>query len=905
MMGTTLQNSKQNTPFFPVAGIAAGLGGLQAIIKVLSHLPENAEMALVIIFETSPEYPESLPESLSQYTKIPVSEIIHTVHFTPNHIYIIPQESNLIVQDGDLALHQRTRIDKAEERFDLFFASLARVYNSAAVGIILSGSGFHGVEGFKSLSEIGAATIVQDPRTAGVRELPQSIISAGLADYVQAPYHIGQLLGKLSLCFANAVPHKEDAATEKESYELTGTILDILRMRTGVDFTQYNVHIVRRRIAYRMVSADKNSLNDYYAYIRHHGKEQDMLFDSLLIPVTGFFRDAGFYDSLTSAVLPYLVQNSINNSLRIWIPGCASGEQAYSVAISLHEFLIRSDNEQMQVEIFASDISVPGITKARRGIYSEQDIYQISGTRLQHYFTKTNDGYRVCDVIRNMCIFTVHDLVKGPALSEIDLVCCSNVLHYFNESNQNLALSALQYSLREKGLLCLGTSERLNVQNLFKNFGSGINVYSNNYTRSSTAIVTPEEGELKRNKFLDRYIRELESKNVELQLLKNELSDRQGQLSASSDLTQTIIQTMQEPLVLMDKYLIVKSANPAFYKYFSTVQNKTVGYSFLEIGNCQWDIAEFKEQINSVLRDKTVLENFRVETQCEGSGKKTMNVSARMLLGPNPQGLLLLSMQDITEADSAYELYEDKNYELQKYNEVLQTFTTAATTNILDPLQKILMLGKRIFDKEINLSEHGNHNLRRIVFSAENLTKLMEDLILYSKITFLAKEYKRADLNLIVKKALAVLKNSINQKKAVIKVAPLPQLNVIPGQMHQLFANIISNAVQYSREDIIPEIYIDAKEPSVQEIIKLGGNPEMSFVKITITDNGIGFYKQYETQIFDPFFRLHGNVQYFGSGLGLTLVKKIVSNHQGFVSASSKMQEGTNISIYLPAKWPL
>ena len=242
----------------------------------------------------------------------------------------------------------------------------------------------------------------------------------------------------------------------------------------------------------------------------------------------------------------------------------------------------------------------------------------------------------------------------------------------------------------------------------------------------------------------------------------------------------------------------------------------------------------------------------------------------------------------------------NKNIELQNQNEQLEAFTTAASHDLQEPLRKIHMFCKIIYENEAGLSETGKHNLERVLFSVTNMSQLMKDLINYSKITFVKKEYKKVDLNVVMKKTIADIKDSILEKGAKITILPLPQINIISYQIQQLFTNLILNSIKYTKEGTIPEIKIETTQPSTDEILEIGGNKDMNYVKICVSDNGIGFNQEYASKIFDPFFRLHNNDQYHGSGLGLTLVKKIVANHQGFIKISSETDQGTTVYIYLP-----
>lgn len=236
------------------------------------------------------------------------------------------------------------------------------------------------------------------------------------------------------------------------------------------------------------------------------------------------------------------------------------------------------------------------------------------------------------------------------------------------------------------------------------------------------------------------------------------------------------------------------------------------------------------------------------------------------------------------------------------HNEQLESFTTAASHDLQEPLRKIQMFSKRIVENEKNLSEMGQHDLERIQFLISNMSQLITDLINYSRVNFVEKQYKKTDINVLLKKTISDLKDTIVEKKAVISFGSFPSLKVIPYQIQQLLTNLLSNSIKYSKTDVIPEIKVDSQLASDQEIIELGGNTEINYLKINVIDNGIGFNKEYALRIFDPFYRLHNKKEHSGSGLGLALVKKIVDNHKGFIKASSEVNQGTIISIYIPFK---
>ncbi|TDW52113.1 signal transduction histidine kinase [Flavobacterium sp. 270] len=1075
---------------FPVVGIGASAGGLDAYQKLLSKIPADSGMAYVIVMHLSSDFQSNLSSILSKYTALPVQEIVNEIHLVPDHIYVIPQNNNLIAVDGVLKLYKRNRSDKVNKAIDIFFESLAQVHKSFAIGVLLSGTAFDGTAGLKKIREAGGATIAQDPGTTRFKSMPQSAIEADTVDFVLAPEAIPSKLIDIRNSYITSHAYSEEEHLSKDEEQILVQIIHLIFLRTGNDFGHYTQPTIRRRIARRMVILQKQTLGDYYNALRNSKEEQDLLFNDFLIPVTYFFRDEHFFESLPHLVFPELIQNIQNNTLRIWVAGCSTGEEAYSLAICLDEYLSENSLSEIRVKIFASDISEKSIAKARAAIYSSQDVQQISEARLANYFAKKDGQYHAQKVIRDMCIFAVHNFIKDPPFARIDLVSCRNVLIYFDQTLQNKALGSIHYSLKEKGFLLIGKSETTSsAENLFESIAKQEKIHVrkfspvryvpeafkpaqvaeqaiteiakvppqtdfnkitsgillSNYTPSSVIIneqleivhfhgdtspfLSPPAGrsnfnilkmasaeisfmlqgaiskikkdkkpirkenllvrdqdysvsfeivtipndecylmilfqknlmsetqygqktiknnidynriielekeldqmreDIKRitqeqqtaleelqttneellssgeelqalNEELEASSEELQSNNEELMCVNDELMDRQDQLVSARNYAQSIVNTMREPLIVIDKDGIIKSANPAFYKYFQTTESQTEGHCFFEIGNCQWDIAEFKDLILKIPAENKAVVDYKVDVVCPGIGKKTMMVNANPIVDSKPKGMILLALEDITELAAANEQLRSKNKELQKNNEQLQIFSAAASHDLQEPLRKIQMFSRKILDRDKSLAESTIHNLERIVFSASNMSQLIADLINYTRVNFTDKEFKKTDLNLLLKKTLSNTKETIKEKNAVVSVSSLPALTVIPHQIQQLFTNLLTNSIKYSKEGAVPEIRIETAEPSSEEIAEFVDNPDITYVKICVSDNGMGFSKDYEDRIFNPFYRLHNHNEYSGSGLGLTLVKKIVDNHHGFIKASSRINKGTKMFIYLP-----
>ncbi|RZJ51432.1 MAG: hypothetical protein EOO44_14615 [Flavobacterium sp.] len=1073
---------------FPVVGIGASAGGLDAVKKILKAIPQDSGMAYVILEHLSPNNPVILSEFLSQHTTLPVNEIINDINLEPNQIYIIPDNNNVVVTDGILKLQQRSRSEKKNTAIDIFFESLSTFYKSFSIGVILSGSSFEGTIGLKKIKEAGGATIVQDPDSTDYKGMPQNAIDADVVDYVLAPEDIPSQLLEIHKSYETNHAYDEDEELPKNEEEILLQIINLIFLKTGNDFRHYKQATIRRRIARRMVIVHRETLQEYYFYIRNDKAEQDLLFNDFLIPVTYFFRDEHFFESLPRLAFPQLLENTVNNNLRIWVAGCSTGEEAYSLAISLQEYLTEK-NSDIKVQIFASDVSEKCIAKARTAIYSAQDVQNVSSARLNNYFTKRDGNYHINKVIRDMCVFAVHNFIKDPPFARIDLVSCRNVLIYLDTFLQNKVLTSFHYSLKEKGILFLGSFESANsAQNLFDPVGKHEKIYSrkfvpgryepqaykpvnfiniekpetterkktaaNDFLKAASDILfsdyTPAnvivnehldivhfhgdtspfllpspgkpnfnvlkmardgvsfelrnaftriknqkeiivkdniivknqpylasfeivpvsekedyymvlfskrnlpdadnksdtknanqlriqelENELSQlredikkiteeqqtafeelqttneellssseelqamNEELETSTEELQSNNEELMCVNDELVDRQAQLIYMRNYSESIINTIHEPLLIVDKDFSVKSANPAFYKYFETTEKETEGFSLFEIGDCHWNIPEFKDPLFKMLAEKGLVENFKIDITCKGIGKKSMLINAHRIVNSKPPGMVLLAIADITDLVISNDLLSAKNSELQNYNEQLEAFSVAASHDLQEPLRKIQMFSKRIIESEKNLSESSSHNLERILASSINMSQLISDLINYSRVNFVENQYTQTDLNVVLKKIISDLKDNLAEKNATISVLPLPKINAIPYQIQQLFINLIMNSIKYVSEGTNPHIKIEAREPSKEEIMELGGNPELNYAKICLTDNGIGISDEYQDKIFDPFYRLHNNDQYKGSGLGLTIVKKIVSNHHGFITVSSEINVGTTFCIYI------
>jgi len=446
---------------FPIVGIGASAGGLEACSEFFAQLPVNTGMAFVLVQHLDPSHKSMLTELLSRTTQLPISEVVDGMMTEPNHIYIIPPNTELGILHNVLHLLPRSEVVNPHLPIDSFMQSLAEDQGSMAIGVILSGGASDGTIGLKRIKAAGGITFAQDETSAKYNSMPHSAIAAGCVDFVLTPAEIAKEL--IRIARQPRVLKKISGMTEPglpdEGDELN-KIFMLLRNHTGNDFTYYKHSTICRRIQRRMVLHKLERLKDYLRYLREHCHELDELFQDILINVTGFFRDPDSFDALKQNVFPAIIQGRKDETLRIWVAGCSTGEEAYSIAMALLEYL-GDQASGTPIQIFASDIDAKAIDKARVGIYPEGIKADVSAARLQRFFTKVPAGYQISKSIRDLCLFAVQNVAKDPPFSRMDLISCRNLLIYFSSVMQKKVLQVFHYALKASGFLLLGGSESI------------------------------------------------------------------------------------------------------------------------------------------------------------------------------------------------------------------------------------------------------------------------------------------------------------------------------------------------------------------------------------------------------------------------------------------------------------
>ncbi len=446
---------------FPIVGVAASAGGLEAFTQLLSHLPNDTGMAFVLIQHLSPDHESFLSEILARATPLPVREVHNGMKVEPNQVYVIPPNTQMTLSDDTLQLSPRQKVAGKYMPGDAFFTSLAADRGHKAIAVVLSGLDGDGSLGLKAIKAAGGVTFAQCEDTAKFDSMPNTAVATGNVDFVLPPVKIAEELVNLSrnpllACSLPLILTEESL----EPRDALATIFALLRSTTGVDFSRYKPNTINRRIGRRMVLYKLEQLEDYAAYLQEHPAEVKALYEEILIHVTSFFRDPEAFERLKARVFPTITQNkSAEFPIRIWVAGCSTGEEVYSIAICLLEFLADKVT-QPPIQIFATDISEWAIDKARSGIYAENQMVEVSPERRRRFFhTVEGGGYQIIKAVRELCVFARQNLGSDPPFSSLDLISCRNVLIYMGDSLQKRIMPIFHYSLNPTGFLLLGTSE--------------------------------------------------------------------------------------------------------------------------------------------------------------------------------------------------------------------------------------------------------------------------------------------------------------------------------------------------------------------------------------------------------------------------------------------------------------
>ncbi len=1079
----------------PVVGIGASAGGLEAFKLLLAHLTPDTGFAVVLIQHLDPTHRSSLSEILGRTTHVPVSEAADGMAVEPNHVYVIPPNAELTIANRVLRLTPRGQTPGPHMPIDRFLRSLAEECGSRAVGVILSGSGTDGAAGLQALKEAGGVTFAQDPATAEFPSMPRAAEGSTCVDFILSPERIAAELVRIARhpYLADIGRGEEDLPTPQAEDEF-GTVFTILREATGIDFSLYRQKTMQRRILRRLALCNVGSTEEYVRQLETDAGERSALQRDLLISVTSFFRDPESFEALKKLVFPKIVQNRpADGTIRIWVPGCATGEEAYSIAILLQEYL-KETGKAFPVQIFASDLSEVAIEKARSGKYLANIAPDVGPERLNRHFTKDEAGYQIAKAVREVCVFSRHNLIDDPPFAKLDLISCRNVLIYLG-SVQKEIISRFHYALRQDGFLFLGRSETASFGDLFSMVDGTHRIYARREmtrkphvsvrkaaepgekaARASVAgfwggvdvrkevdrillskyspagVVVDEElevleirgsatpylslptgtvsfnllklipdtgfyleieklvdevqasGEAARRERIqyehdggvrevdievvplhggrarahlilfepsqsaaqrggafeevlpdratraddrDRHIAKLKqevtevrqrllsiveehrtssedsqnateealSANEELQSLNEELETAKEELQATNEelitvnqelqskntaLTQarhfamTIVETVREPLLVLDTEFRIKTANTAFYSEFGTSPYETEGRLLDSVCDGSWDIPGLRDILNRVLPGHNSFRDFEVERDFPRIGHRVLVLSGSRL---DDLDMILVAIEDITlrrEAEKALLKREEHLRQSQKM-EAVGRLAGGIAHDFNNLLTAVIGYSDLLLDDLADGDARTEH-VHEIKRAGERAASLTDQLLAFSRRKIL--QPKILDLTAVVADFQRMLRRLLDERiKVVIDFPPeLWRVRADPGEITRVLMNLCLNA-----RDAMPDggsLTIQTANVTLPDAQahNLGAG---QYVMLAVRDTGVGMDPEMQTHVFEPFFTTKETGK--GTGLGLATVLGIIEQSGGAIWCDSELGQGTTFKILLPA----
>jgi chemotaxis methyl-accepting protein methylase/signal transduction histidine kinase/chemotaxis response regulator CheB len=488
---------------FTIVAIGASVGGLEAITNLLNYLPADTGMAYIYVQHLNPEHKSILTSILAKKTKMKVQEIENMELISPNNLYVIPNNKIIEVIDGHIKLIPRPNNSSAIS-IDILFESLATTHKENVIGIILSGNASDGTNGMIAIKNAGGLTFAQD-YTAQASSMPHSAIAAGVVDFVLSPKKMAlKLVDYVAGDFRLDKNQFQLSTVKKKSADIN-SIFELLLKESGVDFSHYKLPTIKRRLNHKMLQSGAKTIKEYVQLLHKKNNGIELLYQDLLINVTDFFRDIKVFNFLKTSLLPKIIKNkTIDDTIRIWIPACSTGEEAYSIGMLLIELQSQLQTK-IPVQIFATDLSEEVIRFARMGIYSPNDVKQIPKGQLDRFFTKIDDQYHVVKELRKMCVFAPHNILLDPPFSRMDFVSCCNLLIYLDSAAQKKVFSSIHFALNETGYLLLGKAETIGASSqLFTQINSKYKIFSRKKNGGVSKILELTNGFSKSNMALKR-----------------------------------------------------------------------------------------------------------------------------------------------------------------------------------------------------------------------------------------------------------------------------------------------------------------------------------------------------------------------------------------------------------------
>ena len=1096
----TPEPAAKDTTTIPVAGIGGSAGGLEVFKQLLADIPADSGLAIVFVQHLDPKHHSLLSEILARSTTMAVREAADGMPVEANHVYVIPANGDLTIAQGMLKLTTRTQGPGAHMPIDRFLRSLAEECGSRAIGVILSGAGTDGSAGIQAIKAAGGVTFAQDQYTAKFASMPQAAVATNCVDFVLPPERIAAELVRMGRhpYVADSAPAEQAPAADGDDAQFAA-ILAVVHGSTGIDFSLYREKTIKRRIRRRLALRNIDSLAEYASRLEDDTDELAALQRDLLISVTSFFRDPGSFESLKKLVYPRILEGRPARApVRVWVPGCATGEEAFSIAISLSEYL-KETGVSFPIQIFASDISVQAIEKARGGRYLENIAADMSAERLARYFTRIEGGYQVNKDLREICVFTRHNLLTDPPFSKLDLVSCRNVLIYLSSVQKNI-IPLFHYALKPNGFLMLGASETAALPELFSLVDRQHRIYTRRETArkpypfrtgsggafgggagkkaaaeppvelwngvdlhqeidrillskySLAGVVVDEELEVleirgKASPFLslpvgkvsfnllklipetslfleveklvhqvqrsgeparqeripfdsdghsgevsvevvplharqknsllilfepvpaaheagpsaapspaggqgdlkDRQIarlkqevedakqrflavieahqisreesqnsteealstneelqslneeletakEELQSTNEELITVNDELQTKNAALAKARDFAMSIVETVRQPLLVLDMDLRIRMANRAFYRLFKVSSLETEGRVVFSLSDGPWDIPALREELEVLVHGGISFPGFEIERDFPGVGRRFLVLGGGRI---EHLKMILLAVEDVSERKHAAEalLRSQEHLRQSQKMEAIGRLAGGIAHDFNNLLTAIIGYSALLLDTLAG-NEEALKQVREIKSAGDRAASLTKQLLAFSRRQVL--QPKVIDLNHIVADFERMLRRLVGERiRVTIDCAPdLWQVRADPGEIGRAVMNLALNARDAMQGD--GTLTIQTTNLTLEAAEAPGRNvPPGRYAALAVRDTGVGMDAEVQEHIFEPFFTTKETGK--GTGLGLATVLGIVEQSGGAIQCQSELGMGTTFSILLPA----
>jgi two-component system, chemotaxis family, CheB/CheR fusion protein len=628
--GIKKSNSKKEKSQFPIVGIGASAGGLEALEQFFSKMPSDTGMAFVIIQHLDPTHKGIMPELLQRTTSMKVFQASDQLQVKPDHVYVIPPNKSLSLLNGLLHLFEPVGSRGLRLPIDIFFRSLAFERNEKSIGIILSGMGSDGSLGIKAIKEKNGIVVVQDPKSAKFDGMPQSALDTINADII-AP---AEVLPERLIKFLKIVPsvHYKSVIDNQSKSEIDKIVI-LLREHTGHDFSLYKKSTLYRRIERRTGIHQIEKIHDYVRFLQKNPVEIEILFRELLIGVTNFFRDADVWEKLKQDILPGFIKDlPEGHQIRVWVPGCSTGEEAFSWAIILREVLDKDKkHKKLSLKVFATDLDQDAIEKARKGIYPSNIDADVSSERIEKFFTVDAQGYRLNTSIREMVVFATHNIIKDPPFTKLDILSCRNMLIYMEDVLQKKLIGLFNYSLNPGGILLLGTAETIGNETInFKELDPKSKIYKHAMSfQPGELIDVPSSfyGE----KVIKPSIKEIQNIGDNLQTLADRI----------------ILQTFAPASVLVNERGDILYITGRTGKYLEPVAGKANWniYAMAREGLRYELPAAFRKAMQSF--EQVKVRNVKIGIN---GGSQLVNITVQRIENPEPiRGMILVVFTDVPE----------------------------------------------------------------------------------------------------------------------------------------------------------------------------------------------------------------------------------------------------------------